>query len=164
MCDGCIILCGSRYLRQELLAQSWGPVPVCDGCIILCGSRYLRQGLLAQSWGPVPVCDGCIIRCGSRYLRQELEEEPSRQSDAPEEPVDPLPEKLLQTARVRLKSDGLACSIIGVMVFAVHCSTVSGSRVRAEGRVVVRIGGGVGGGVQFSLGFMCRGSERGKNL
>ncbi|KAF0296666.1 Pecanex-like protein 1 [Amphibalanus amphitrite] len=65
-----------------------------------------------------------LLRVLSRYLRQELEEEPPRTGDTPEEPVDPLPEKLLQTARVRLKSDGLACTIIGVMVFAVHCSTV----------------------------------------
>ncbi|XP_043237692.1 pecanex-like protein 1 isoform X2 [Amphibalanus amphitrite] len=65
-----------------------------------------------------------LVRVLSRYLRQELEEEPPRTGDTPEEPVDPLPEKLLQTARVRLKSDGLACTIIGVMVFAVHCSTV----------------------------------------
>ena len=52
--------------------------------------------------------------------------------------MDPLPEKLLQTARTRLKSDGLACSIIGVMVFAVHCSTVSegvGQRFGGERRV-----------------------------
>ena len=59
-------------------------------------------------------------------------EEPARPADAPEEPVDPLPEKLLQTARTRLKSDGLACTIIGVMVFAVHCSTVSGAGLRRE--------------------------------
>ena len=71
------------------------------------------------------------VWCGrSRYLRQELEQEPARPSDSPEEPVDPLPEKLLQTARTRLKSDVLACTIIGVMVFAVHCSTVGSRRAR----------------------------------
>lgn len=72
-----------------------------------------------QQQGPVLV---------SRYLCPDLVEEPLKPPENPEEPVDPLPEKLLTSCRVRLKSDGLACTIIGVMVFAVHCSTVSGGQ------------------------------------
>ena len=101
----------SRYLCPDLVVT----VP------LLPRSRYLCPDLVVTV-PPLP---------RSRYLCPDLvedshpppEEEP--EPDKSEQPVDPLPEKLLHTARVRLKSDALACTIIGVMVFAVHCSTVS---------------------------------------
>lgn len=37
---------------------------------------------------------------------------------------DPLPEKLKQTVNTRLKNDFLVCTVIGVIVFSLHCSTV----------------------------------------
>ncbi|XP_022254495.1 pecanex-like protein 1 [Limulus polyphemus] len=46
------------------------------------------------------------------------------QEDENKEFVDPLPAKLQETVLIRLKSDGVLCIFIGVMIFAVHVSTV----------------------------------------
>ena len=38
--------------------------------------------------------------------------------------VDPLPNKLRSTVKARLKNDLIVCTVIGVLTFAIHCSTV----------------------------------------
>ena len=37
---------------------------------------------------------------------------------------DPLPQKLRSTVKARLKNDIIACSVIGILSFAIHSSTV----------------------------------------
>ena len=52
-------------------------------------------------------------------------EEGSKQSNSEEdEPTDPLPEKLRNTVQARLTHDILVCTLIAVLLFAVHSSTV----------------------------------------
>lgn len=46
------------------------------------------------------------------------------QEDGNKELVDPLPTKLQDTVLVRMKSDGVVCVFIAVIIFAVHVSTV----------------------------------------
>ncbi|KAK0163469.1 hypothetical protein PV327_007144 [Microctonus hyperodae] len=38
--------------------------------------------------------------------------------------VDPLPKKLRSTVKARLKNDLIVCTVIGILSFAIHCSTV----------------------------------------
>ncbi|KAJ8972889.1 hypothetical protein NQ317_008510 [Molorchus minor] len=47
-----------------------------------------------------------------------------KESSSREDHVDPLPHKLQKTVNARLKNDVILCSIIGIMVFSIHASTV----------------------------------------
>ncbi|XP_046486198.1 pecanex-like protein 1 isoform X1 [Neodiprion pinetum] len=38
--------------------------------------------------------------------------------------IDPLPEKLRSTVNIRLKNDLIVCTVLGILSFAIHCSTV----------------------------------------
>lgn len=44
--------------------------------------------------------------------------------DREPELVDPLPEKLQRTVNARLKSDLIICTLIAVIIFGIHCTTV----------------------------------------
>lgn len=50
---------------------------------------------------------------------------PADTKDAPlDEHVDPLPQKLQKTVNARLKNDVILCTLIAILVFGIHASTV----------------------------------------
>uniref|UniRef100_T1IPX1 Pecanex-like protein n=1 Tax=Strigamia maritima TaxID=126957 RepID=T1IPX1_STRMM len=58
-------------------------------------------------------------------IRSQLwQDEDQKQNQSEGELIDPLPEKLKATVYNRLKSDAIVCTLIGILVFAVHISTV----------------------------------------
>lgn len=56
----------------------------------------------------------------------EMEKDVEKNTEAVKEPdhADPLPEKLRKTVNARLKSDVIVCSLIALLVFGIHASTV----------------------------------------
>ncbi|XP_037072385.1 pecanex-like protein 1, partial [Pollicipes pollicipes] len=114
---------------------------------IFCGLLVSLSYHLSRS----PSDPTLLIQVLSRYLCPDLVEEAPRAPDAPDTPGDPLPDQLLRTARTRLKSDALACTIIGVMVFAVHCSTVFSSLGPELQRVLWSLPAGTGFLIHYLL-------------
>lgn len=70
---------------------------------------------------PAPVLKEAKIRTSGR--KKDVKIKVGEQiSDS--ELVDPLPMKLRSTVKARLKNDLIVCAVIGVLAFAIHCSTV----------------------------------------
>ncbi|KAK9870316.1 hypothetical protein WA026_006402 [Henosepilachna vigintioctopunctata] len=63
------------------------------------------------------------IECEESF-RKPKEQEMEKPENAGNEHVDPLPEKLQKTVNSRLKNDLIICSLISIIVFGVHSSTV----------------------------------------
>ncbi|KAI8505516.1 hypothetical protein Bbelb_167050, partial [Branchiostoma belcheri] len=77
----------------------------------------------------------------SRWL---FAEEEKSDDDERSDVVDPLPEKLRQSVASRLKSDAIVCSVIAMLVFAIHVSTVFTVLQPSVTNVLLIVAGAVG--------------------
>ncbi|XP_066281752.1 pecanex-like protein 1 isoform X2 [Branchiostoma lanceolatum] len=77
----------------------------------------------------------------SRWL---FAEEENKDNDELSDVVDPLPEKLRQSVASRLKSDAIVCSVIAMLVFAIHVSTVFTVLQPSVTNVLLIVAGAVG--------------------
>ncbi|XP_045480207.1 pecanex-like protein 1 [Harmonia axyridis] len=60
----------------------------------------------------------------TKETSEKSKEKVSEKAEEPNEHVDPLPKKLQKTVNGRLKNDIIICSLISIMVFGIHSSTV----------------------------------------